>query len=83
MPEGVGPHLAGGDPPLRVLLVIKCLGYGGAERLLVDMVAARDRRSFDYEVAYVLAAENTLVPAIEDEGVPVHALGWKDRPTGN
>ena len=29
--------------PLRVLLVIKCLGYGGAERLLVDMVAAGDR----------------------------------------
>lgn len=58
-----------------MLLVIKCLGYGGAERLLVDMVAARDRVAFDYEVAYVLAAENTLVPAIRAEGVPVHSLG--------
>ena len=29
-------------------------GYGGAERLLVDMVAAGDHRAFDYEVAYVL-----------------------------
>ncbi len=58
-----------------MLLVIKCMGYGGAERLLVDMVATRDRLAFDYEFAYVLAAENTLVPAIRASGVPVHDLG--------
>jgi glycosyltransferase involved in cell wall biosynthesis len=61
--------------PLRVLLVIKCLGYGGAERLLVDMVAARDQRRFHYEVAYVLQDEDALVPAISVGGTPVHALG--------
>ena len=33
---------------IRVLLVIKCLGYGGAERLLVDMVANRDAEEFHY-----------------------------------
>ena len=58
-----------------MLVVIKCLGYGGAERLLVDLMASRDARSFDYEVAYVLAAEDALVPAVRAEGVPVHALG--------
>lgn len=58
-----------------MLLVIKCLGYGGAERLLVDVVAARDAESFDEEVAYVLAAEDALVPAMRAEGVRVHALG--------
>jgi len=59
--------------PLRVLLVIKCLGYGGAERLLVDMVAAGDTR-FSYEVAYVLRHQDALVPAIRAGGTPVHGL---------
>jgi glycosyltransferase involved in cell wall biosynthesis len=58
-----------------VLWVIKCLGYGGAERLLVDMVAAGDRRQFSYEVAYVLASQSALVPFVEQGGTPVHALG--------
>src|ERR1019366_6736445 len=49
-----GLSAAAPNRPLRVLLVIKCLGYGGAERLLVDMVAAGDRRQVDFEVAYVL-----------------------------
>ena len=52
------------DRPLRVLLVIKCLGYGGAERLLVDMVAGGDVERFDYEVAYVNQDQDALVPAI-------------------
>jgi len=58
-----------------VLLLIKCLGYGGAEQLLVDVVANRDADAFDYEVAYVLADENALVPAVEASGVIVHRLG--------
>jgi len=62
-------------PRPRVLLLIKGLGLGGAERLLVDVVAARDRERFDYEVAYVLAAQDALVPAMEATGVPVHDLG--------
>ncbi len=60
---------------MRVLLVIKCLGYGGAERLLVDTVAAGDRRRFRYEVAYVLRDQAALVPAITAGGTPVHPLG--------
>jgi L-malate glycosyltransferase len=59
---------------LRILLVIKCLGFGGAERLLVDTVARGDRHSFEYEVAYVLAAEHALVPDIVATGTPVHGL---------
>jgi glycosyltransferase involved in cell wall biosynthesis len=60
---------------MRVLAVIKCLGYGGAERLLVDLMATRDRQDFDYEVAFVLSAEHTLVPDIRASGVTVHDLG--------
>ena len=67
------PH--GAVPRCRVLLLIKCLGYGGAENLLVQMVRHRDAVAFDYEVAFVLESENTLVPELEDAGVPVHCLG--------
>lgn len=58
-----------------MLLVIKVLGHGGAERLLVDMVATRDADAFDYEVAYVLASEDGLAATIAADGTPVHALG--------
>jgi L-malate glycosyltransferase len=58
-----------------VLLVIKCLGYGGAERLLVDTAATVDRRRFSYEVAYVLRDQDALVPALRSGGTPVHPLG--------
>jgi glycosyltransferase involved in cell wall biosynthesis len=51
------------------------MGYGGAERLLVDLLAARNRGAFDYEFAYVLASENALVPAVQASGVTVHSLG--------
>ena len=73
-PVGVEEGLPG-QAPLRVLLVIKCLGYGGAERLLVDTVATADRRRFDYEVAYVLREQDALVPAMRAGGTPVHSLG--------
>ena len=56
------PHPAGHQVP----------GLGGAERLLVDMVARGDRQAFDYEVAYVLAAEDALVPDRRAAGTPVH-----------
>ncbi|HTZ10133.1 MAG TPA: glycosyltransferase [Acidimicrobiales bacterium] len=60
---------------VRVLVLIKGLGVGGAERLLVDMLAVRDRERFDYEVAYVTAAQGALAGAVEGLGVPVHPLG--------
>ena len=63
------------DRRLRILVVIKGLGFGGAERLLADTVASGDRKSFDYEVAYVLAAAGGMAPLIEADGTPVHTLG--------
>lgn len=63
------------DGRLRVLVVIKCLGYGGAEQLVVAMARSRDRDRFAVEVAHVLDDHDALVPQLEDAGVPVHNLG--------
>jgi Glycosyltransferase Family 4/Glycosyl transferases group 1 len=66
---------------LRVLLAIKSLGYGGAERLVADLVAIGNKRArersgpVDYEVAYLLAGHDALAPFIEAGGTPVHCLG--------
>lgn len=58
------------DPPHRprVLWLIKGLGAGGAERLLVSAAAARDR-DFEYEAAYLLPWKDALVPEFESLGV--------------
>ena len=58
----------------RVLWLVKGLGPGGAERLLLAAAAARDRDRFDYEVAYLLPWKTALVADFEREGVPVHCL---------
>jgi glycosyltransferase involved in cell wall biosynthesis len=59
----------------RVLLLIKCLDCGGAERLLVEMAAHGDRTSFDYEAAYVLDQHDGLSAAMRSTGTPVRSLG--------
>lgn len=61
--------------PLRVLQVIKSLGRGGAERLVVDLVAAADAERVTHEVTFVLASEDALVPDLEARGVAVRSLG--------
>ncbi len=76
----MGPPAGRGSVPhpgrrIRILLLIKCLGRGGAEHILVDLAANRDREAFDYEVAYVLRQEDGLVPEMRATGTPVHALG--------
>jgi glycosyltransferase involved in cell wall biosynthesis len=58
----------------RVLWVIKGLGPGGAERLLVSLAEVRDRTAVEYEVAYVLPWKQHLVGQLEASGVAVHLL---------
>lgn len=63
------------DPaPLRVLWLIKGLGPGGAENLLVNHAAVRDRDGISYRAAYLVAAKGHLVPDLEQLGVPVALL---------
>lgn len=63
--------------PLRVLWVIKGLGPGGAERLLVSVARAADHDAVSYEVAYVLPWKNHLVGELTEAGVACHLLGGR------
>jgi glycosyltransferase involved in cell wall biosynthesis len=66
---------------MRVLLLIKTLQPGGAERLLVDVVRHLDREQASYEVAFVRADMDEAVGELEALGLPVHCLGaaWPAR----
>ena len=62
---------------LRVLLLIKSLGRGGAERILADLARNGSGEEFEYEAAYVLAGSDDLVRELRAAGTPVHRLGAK------
>ena len=59
----------------KVMLLIKGLGAGGAEKLLSTSIPFLDRESYDYEVAYLLPHKNDLVHEFEQAGIPVFCLG--------
>jgi glycosyltransferase involved in cell wall biosynthesis len=69
----------------RILQLIKGLGRGGAEQLLVSAAPYLDRSRFQYEVAYILERKNDLVPQLETADIRVHCLrggsnpGWLNR----
>lgn len=61
----------------RVLLLIKGLGVGGAERLLEASLPHLDRERFDYRCGYLLPWKTALVPAFAASGVPVYDLAMR------
>jgi len=61
----------------KVLILIKGLGLGGAERLIVDSLPYLSRDQFDYEFAYMLPWKDFLVPTITKAGFPVHCLNMQ------
>jgi glycosyltransferase involved in cell wall biosynthesis len=63
---------------VKVLWLVKGLGPGGAERLLVAAAATHDRDAFTFEVAYLLPWKNHLVGELERLGVPAQCLGVRD-----
>ena len=67
------------EKPLRVLWLVKGLGIGGAERLLVAAAGAHDRAAFAIEAAYVVPVKSQLVGDLEARGVPVTCLGGGPR----
>lgn len=61
----------------RILVLIKGLGIGGAERLIVEGAAHWDRHQFDYKVAYLLPWKDQLVPRLHAAGIPTECLGGR------
>ena len=64
-----------GSSKPRVLIVIKGLGRGGAEQLLVTAAPYLDGERYDYQYAYVLPYKDALAGKLEELGYPVHCLG--------
>ena len=58
----------------KILVLIKGLNLGGAERLLVDSLPYLDRERFEYHFGYLLPWSDFLVPQFQAAGFPVHCL---------
>jgi len=58
-----------------VLVTIKGLGIGGAEKLISESARHWDRSRFEYHVAYALPWKDQLVAELEALDVPVHCFG--------
>ncbi len=63
---------------LRVLWLIKGLGPGGAEHLLLAAAKTRNRDDFDYSAAFLLPWKHALVERLEAEGVATACLDVRD-----
>lgn len=59
----------------RILVLIKGLGVGGAEKLLAEGAKHWDRDLYHYEVAYVLPWKDQLVGEFQELGIEVHLIG--------
>jgi glycosyltransferase involved in cell wall biosynthesis len=77
----------GADRRVRVLWLVKGLGPGGAEQLLVSAARVHDHHRFAISAAYLLPWKDTLVDDLRAAGVSVHCLdvghaydiGWPRR----
>jgi L-malate glycosyltransferase len=65
----------------RVLVLVKGLGLGGAEKLIAESSRLWDRTRFEYRVAYMLPWKDQLVSTLEATGTEVTCLRWH-RPPG-
>ncbi|MBV1879660.1 MAG: glycosyltransferase family 4 protein [Pseudomonadales bacterium] len=62
---------------MKLLLLIKGLGLGGAERHLVDVAVALQRQGNEVRVGYILAHKNALVGELEAADIEVKLLATK------
>ncbi len=58
-----------------MLVTVKGLGIGGAEKLIAESARLWDRDAFDYHVAYALPWKDQLVAPIRELGFPVTCIG--------
>jgi L-malate glycosyltransferase len=62
------------EAPVRVLWLIKGLGPGGAEQLLVNHAMVRDAERLEFEAAYLVPWKDHLVGRLEAAGVTTTCL---------
>lgn len=60
---------------MKILLLIKGLGLGGAERHLVDLAKWLKENGDNVRVAYMIPGKNALVQELQDAQIPVEPLG--------
>jgi glycosyltransferase involved in cell wall biosynthesis len=65
------------DEQLTVLWLIKGLGVGGAEQLLLMSARNRDRHRIRPTVAYLLGVKSDLAGALRDENVETHCFNGR------
>jgi glycosyltransferase involved in cell wall biosynthesis len=65
------------DRRIKVLIFIKSLGLGGAEKLLTLSLPHLNRERFEYEVGYLLSWRNAMVPEFEKAQIPVFCLNQR------
>jgi L-malate glycosyltransferase len=65
------------DEQLAVLWLIKGLGVGGAEQLLLMSARNRDRHRIRPTVAYLLRVKSDLAGALRDENVETHCFNGR------
>jgi glycosyltransferase involved in cell wall biosynthesis len=65
---------------IRILILIKGLGIGGAETLIAESARLWDRRVFEYRVVFMLPWKDQLVRSLHDQGVAVDCLDWRKAP---
>lgn len=82
-PAQRGPHtilrsVTAPEPtPVRTMWLVKGLGPGGAEHLLLLAARHRDQTAVQPRVVYLLAHKTALVSGLEDVGVPTTCLGGR------
>lgn len=64
--------------PTSVLWLVKGLGPGGAEHLLVAAATAHDRDAFSFALDYLIPWKDALVPDLEALGVTARCLEVRD-----
>ncbi len=62
------------DEPVRVLWLIKGLGPGGAEQLLVNQAKVRNTQRFEVEAAYLVPWKHHLTAELAESGVAATCL---------
>lgn len=65
-------------PKKKVMILIKGLGAGGAEKLLSTAIPYWNRDCYDYEVAYMLPHKNDLVQDFQKAGIPVFCVNGQN-----